>query len=399
MNILTFSSLYPNAVDPSNGIFVERRLQKLLNHSGDKATVVSPVPWFPFKNPIFGRYAAQAAVPAADRRNDVDVRYPRYLRLPKVGMLLAPLAMAFSALRAIRRLAKTHGPFDVLDAHYLYPDGVAAGYLAARLDLPLLLTARGSDVNVIAQMPGPRRRILAAIRRADAVVAVSDALGEELRKLGVESEKIHVLRNGVDLDEFYPGDAEAVRQALGVEGSLMLSVGTLREAKGHDLAIAALEQLPDVTLAIAGEGEFEQALKAQAERLGVASRVRFLGRVSPTELRCWYQASDALVLMSRREGMPNVVLESLASGTPVIAADVGGIGEVVVNGETGILLRDRTTAALVGAWRTLDDQPPSTEQIRRSAEQLSWDDTIGRLHRLMAARPDAAARSNHQFTH
>ena len=399
MNILTFSSLYPNAVDPSNGIFVERRLQKLLNHSGDKATVVSPVPWFPFKNPIFGRYAAQAAVPAADRRNDVDVRYPRYLRLPKVGMLLAPLAMAFSALRAIRRLAKTHGPFDVLDAHYLYPDGVAAGYLAARLDLPLLLTARGSDVNVIAQMPGPRRRILAAIRRADAVVAVSDALGEELRKLGVESEKIHVLRNGVDLDEFYPGDAEAVRQALGVEGSLMLSVGTLREAKGHDLAIAALEQLPDVTLAIAGEGEFEQALKAQAERLGVASRVRFLGRVSPTELRCWYQASNALVLMSRREGMPNVVLESLASGTPVIAADVGGIGEVVVNGETGILLRDRTAAALVGAWRTLDDQPPSTEQIRRSAEQLSWDDTIGRLHHLMAARPDAAARSNHQFTH
>ena len=399
MNILTFSSLYPNAVDPSNGIFVERRLQKLLNHSGDKATVVSPVPWFPFKNPIFGRYAAQAAVPAADRRNDVDVRYPRYLRLPKVGMLLAPLAMAFSALRAIRRLAKTHGPFDVLDAHYLYPDGVAAGYLAARLDLPLLLTARGSDVNVIAQMPGPRRRILAAIRRADAVVAVSDALGEELRKLGVESEKIHVLRNGVDLDEFYPGDAEAVRQALGVEGSLMLSVGTLREAKGHDLAIAALEQLPDVTLAIAGEGEFEQALKAQAERLGVASRVRFLGRVSPTELRCWYQASDALVLMSRREGMPNVVLESLASGTPVIAADVGGIGEVVVNGETGILLRDRTAAALVGAWRTLNDQPPSTEQIRRSAEQLSWDDTIGRLHRLMAARPDGAARSTHQFTH
>ncbi len=399
MNILTFSSLYPNAVDPSNGIFVERRLQKLLNHAGDTATVVSPVPWFPFKNPMFGRYAAHAAVPSAERRNNLEIRYPRYLRLPKIGMLFAPLAMALSGLRAVRQLAKTHGPFDVLDAHYLYPDGVAAGYLAARLDLPLLLTARGSDVNVIAQMPGPRRRILAAIRRAHAVIAVSDALGEELRKLGVDAAKIHVLRNGVDLDEFYPDDPEKARQALGVEGRLMLSVGTLREAKGHDLAIAALRHLPDVTLAIAGEGEFEQSLKQQAEQLGIMPRVRFLGRVAPAELRDWYQAADALVLMSRREGMPNVVLESLACGTPVIAADVGGIGEVVVSGDTGILLKERTAAALVDAWEALNDQRPSTERIRRSAEQLSWEGTIERLHRLMAERPNAAARKTQQLTH
>jgi len=380
VNILTYSSLYPNPVDTTHGIFVERRLRRYLEFSGAKATVVAPVPWFPFRSRLFGQYAEFARIPERAIRFGIEVQYPRFRLIPKIGMLGAPGNMAKATLGAVREIASTRGPINVIDAHYFYPDGVAAAQVAERLGIPFVVTARGSDINVIAEFAKPRQMIVEAAHRAKMVIAVSEALKRSLVGLGVDEGKIEVLRNGVDLTFFCPGDRVALRDKLGFDSTMFISVGALKEAKGHDVAIRSLAHIPGASLTVIGGGPFENELKSLATSLGLESRVDFAGRLSADELLDYYQAADALLLVSRREGMPNVVLESLACGTPVIAADVGGIREVVSDPAMGELLSDRRPQSLATAWRSLMQRGIDRGTIRKRAECLSWEPTIEGLH-------------------
>ncbi len=406
MHLLTVSSLFPNAVDATHGIFVERRLTRLLEHTGAKASVIAPVPWFPFKSRRFGKYAEFARIPTHDVRHGVPVQHPRFALIPRVGMSLAPAAFAAAIRRSADRVVAMHGMPDLIDAHYFYPDGVAAAALARALNRPLVITARGSDINVIGQIPGPAKRIVAAAQQSCAVVAVSEALKATMIEIGIDADRIHVLRNGVDLDFFAPlgaSDREALRQELGFETTTFLSVGTLKEAKGHDIAIDAVAAMPGAALCIIGAGEQEAALRQQVQRLGIAARVRFPGRLEPEALRRYYQAADCLLLMSRREGMPNVVLESLASGTPVIAADAGGTREVVGSDRLGRITAARTPAAVIDAWQVLAAQGVDRDGVRSAALGLGWDTTIPSLAALfrkcivgdadLSAPPEELSRS------
>lgn len=383
MNILTYSSLYPNNVDPSHGIFVERRLRELLKSPGLRASVVAPVPWFPFKSRIFGRYSEFAAIPESDTRYGVDIHYPRYPLIPKIGMLSTPSSMASFTAGAVRRAHVKNGPISIIDAHYLYPDGVAASRLAERFRIPFIVTARGSDVNLIASMPRPRRMILATANRAGAIIAVSQALARGLADIGVDKKKIHVLPNGVDLSYFCPGDRDATRRRLGFKGTTFISVGALKEAKGHSAAIEALQHIEASTLVVIGAGTYESELRRRVASLELEARVDFTGRLSPEALREHYRAADALLLVSRREGMPNVMLESLACGTPVIAADVGGIGEVLTVPDSGVLLRNRTALAVADAWQSMVQRGIDRAAVRRHAERFSWDSTARKLNAIM----------------
>ncbi len=261
MKILLFSSLYPSSVRPIHGIFVETRLRELLKTGEVQAKVVAPVPWFPSTAKRFGEYAQFAATPRFEKRNGIDVFHPRYALLPKVGMNIAPYTMALGALATIKRLQREGFDFDLIDAHYYYPDGVAAGLLAKWLGKPFVVTARGTDLNLIPQHPFPRKLILQTAARASASVGVAQALMDTLRDLGADPAKLHTLRNGVDLERFTPEPREAARQRLGLpmEARYLLSVGHLIERKGHHIAIEALAQLPAVTLLIAGSGPEEGA--------------------------------------------------------------------------------------------------------------------------------------------
>ncbi len=367
IEILTFSSLYPNAAQPEHGVFVEARLRELLSTGEVGATVVAPVPWFPLKSERFGRYAAFSRAPRRERRFDVDVLHPRYPVVPKVGMTIAPLLMAAGALSCVRRLVSRRR-VDLVDAHYLFPDGVAAAIIAGFLRRPFVLTARGSDVNVIMRYRVPRRMILWAAGRAAKVITVSAALKAELVGRGVPAEHVCVIRNGVDLDAFRPAADAPVR---GSDGRLLM-VGHLKAGKGHGIAIDALGSLPGFHLTIAGDGPLRAALEERASANGVAARVEFLGRVPHGELARHYAAADALLLPSEREGMPNVVLESLACGTPVIATDVGGIPEVVTDSVAGVLIDAGTPAAVVTAVERLFADLPDRSEVRRFAEQYHW---------------------------
>jgi glycosyltransferase involved in cell wall biosynthesis len=381
MKVLTFSTLYPNAARPAHGIFVETRLRQLVASGQIQSTVVAPVPWFPFRHSAFGAYAAQARAPRAETRNGIEVLHPRFPLLPKVGMTLAPFLLYRAALPVVERMHRERG-FDLIDAHYFYPDGVAAAMLGRRLGVPVVITARGTDVNLIAQYRIPRRMIRWAAGQAGAVIAVSQALKEKLAALGVERERIHVLRNGVDLDLFHPQNRDALRADLTLRAPTLLSVGNLLGFKGHGVVIEALSLLPQYELVIAGGGPDRAAFEALARQCGVSGRVRFVGSLSQQDLRRYYCAADALVLASSREGWPNVLLEAMACGTPVIATDVGGVPEIVTSMDAGIVVKERSAPALAGAVRALLTQPRERAATRRFAERFGWGATTNGQLRL-----------------
>jgi glycosyltransferase involved in cell wall biosynthesis len=372
---LLFSTLYPNAVRPGHGIFVETRLRQLLKSGAVASKVLAPVPWFPFRHPAFGEYGRHAAVPAHETRHGIEVAHPRYFLLPKIGMSSAPFLLARTGLSAARRMIAAGDDFDLIDAHYFYPDGVAAAMIGAALDKPVAITARGSDINLIADYALPRRMILAAARRAAAVVTVSAALRDRLIELGAPGDRIVVLRNGVDLDLFRPADRGVVRQHLGMSGFSLVSVGNLVLSKGHHRAIEALAHMPDVSLYLAGQGPQEQSLRTLAGRLGVAGRTRFLGALPQERLAELYGAADCLVLASDREGWPNVLLEAMACGTPVLAAKVGGVAEIVTGPAAGRLMRGSGAMDIVAGVRALRADPPRRDETRRFAERFGWDAT------------------------
>ncbi len=386
LRLAVFSTLFPNAANPAHGVFVEERLRKLVATGQVEARVVAPVPWFPFRSERFGEYGRHARAPRREVRHGLDVQHPRYLLLPRVGMTSAPSALVRAALPVLRRMRAEGFDFDAIDAHYFYPDGVAAAELARRLDVPFVVTARGSDVTLLPRYEFPRRMILSAAREAAGIVTVCKALKDGLVDLGVDGGKVTVLRNGVDLERFRPVAREATRRELKLEGRVLLSVGWLITRKRHDLAISALAELPDCRLLIIGTGPEEGALRALARQLGVEARVTFLGHVPQAELYRYYGAADVMLLCSEREGWANVLLESMACGTPVAATNAGGTAEVVAAPEAGVVIREHSPRAVSEAVRGLLAACPAREATRRYAEQFSWDETTqGQLRVFRAA--------------
>lgn len=374
VRVLTFSSLFPSDARPRHGIFVETRLRHLVRDCQVDARVVAPVPWFPFRHPVFGRFAELARTPRrAVRAGRLEVSYPRYPMLPKIGVNTQAESMARWSAGDIDAMMTSGWRPDIVDAHYLYPDGVAAAHIAERLGVPLLLTARGTDVNVLARMPRLRERIRWAAGRAARIIAVSEPLRQGLLELGVEPEKVVVLRNGVDLDVFTLEEQASARGLLGWDaGTTALCVGNLVPEKGFSLAVSCLVQLPALRLVVVGAGPERQGLEALARQLGVHERLRFQGNMPQTELRHAYAGSDLLLLTSTREGWPNVVLESMACGTPVVAVDVGAVRSMLDDPRVGRIVSGRDASVLAEAVASLLASAPLREDVRRHAARFDW---------------------------
>ncbi len=392
LRIVTFTTLYPNNAQPHHGVFVENRLRNLVASGRIEARVVAPVPWFPFAHPRFGRYGDFARVTPRESRFGLPILHPRYPVLPKFGMSLAPALLYAASLPALKRL-QAERDFDLIDAHYLYPDGVAAIMLGKTLGKPVVLTARGTDVNLIPRYLLPRRMIRWAASRADAVITVAEALREALIALGVDPARVRTLRNGVDLAQFRPLDRQAARKDLGLgPGPVLLSVGHLIARKGHRLAIEALSGLPGYSLLIVGSGPERAALEEFARRLGLEARVRFLGAVPHERLAAIYSAADALVLASSREGMANVLLEALACGTPVVASREWGNPEIVADPVAGVLMPELSAAGVAAGVTELFRTLPSRDDVRAYAENFSWDATTSGQIELFTRVLDARGR-------
>lgn len=380
VRVLLFSTLYPSAARPGHGIFVETRLRELLKGGGVVARVLAPVAWFPFTHARFGDRARMALTPRRENLHGVTIEHPRYPLIPKFGMTLAPLMLAVVGWWQARRMQAQGFDFDLIDAHYFYPDGVAAALIGRWLRRPVVITARGSDLNLIAEHALPRRMIRWAASRAAACIGVSQALVSRLRDLGAPGDRLHVIRNGVDTERFRPLHQADCRAERGLgPGPVLLSVGNLVPLKRHELVIESLLAVrrchPDAQLAVVGAGPLAGELQQLVNSLGLQGAVRLVGAVSQEQLACWYSAADVLVLASSREGWPNVLLESMACGTPVVASRVGGVPEVVCSRHLGQVAAlscagDVAQAVLATLAQQLDRQV-----IRKHALTMGWQPT------------------------
>ncbi|MGN6376954.1 MAG: glycosyltransferase [Sphingomonas sp.] len=387
LRVLTLSTLFPDVTRPNFGRFVERQTRGLAEQREVAVTVVAPL-GVPFG--ALGRLArlrGTSDIPTREQWRGLDVRRPRFTTLPGTGgrfhvpALLAALTPVVDRLRA-------GFPFDIIDAEFFFPDGPVAVALGRRYGVPVSIKARGADIHHWGRGPtgGQVRR---AGRCADGLLAVSAAMKRDMVALGLAPETIRVHHTGVDLDRFTPQDRAAAKQALGVAGPLIVSVGALIERKGHDVVIAALQDVPGATLLIAGDGPLGARLQAQIDRLGLGDRVPLLGSVAHDALPPLLAAADVMALASASEGLANAWVEALACGTPVVITPVGGAEEVVTAPAAG-RLAERTPDAFAEALRSLLALPAQPDAVRRFAERFTWDANATALAghlRGLVARP------------
>jgi glycosyltransferase involved in cell wall biosynthesis len=384
MNILVFTSLWPNAEQPGFGLFVKHRIEAMSKHEGFRVRVVAPVPYFPqsFQSRLLEKlwpesWRKASRVPDREWIAGIETFHPRHLVTPKLGMSFYGRWMAIGAEPLLRRL-HAERPIDLIDAHYVYPDGYAAALLAERLNIPVAISARGTDINLFSRMRLIRPLIREALTRADGVIAVSGDLRRRMVELGVDADKVAVIRNGVDRDVFYPRDRIQMRRSLGLDqqSRILVTAGALVPLKGVDRLIDAMALMRGVNtkLYVIGEGPRRAALESRVSRLGLTDRVFLIGQRSQAELAEWYSAADLFCLASHREGCPNVIIEAMACGSPVVAADVGGVGELISQREYGRVLLspspEKFAEAISEALRVNWDR----DAITSAARARSWED-------------------------
>jgi len=389
--VLVFSSTFPSAVQPIHGVFVKERVRWVAGLPDCEVRVVSPVPYFP---PIraFKRWYPLSQIPREEVVDGLEVVRPRYFLLPKVGGYFHPAAMARAAYRTVAGLDREFG-FDLIDAHFVYPDGVAAARLAARLGKPLVITGRGEDILRFPQLPVLGRQIRGALAQATSLVALSSEIAEAMRANGAAHQKIRVIPNGVDCEKFRPLDRSEARRRLGLpeDRPILLSVGYRLERKGFHLLVDAIPQIrrhfPDVLVVIVGGQarwgqDYSAVIEERIRANGVADYVRLVGPRPPEELPWWYSTADLFVLLTSREGCPNVVMEALACGLPVVATPVGGIPEVLGHQRLGLVLEERSAGAAARGVVEAMSHTWDRAAIRREAQRRSWQATAEQVRDL-----------------
>jgi len=387
MKVLALTNLFPTAWDPLRASFNRQQFDRLAEHHDLEVLVAVD-----FRERRRGPRGEPPALAHA-RASDFTFWYP-----PGVGRSLHGLAWYASLLaRHGARLARER--YDVLLASWGYPDAVGTALLARRLGLPYVVKVHGSDLNVQANYRLRRPQIASALRGAQAVVAVSAALAEKARGLGVDDDRVHLLYNGVDGDRFFPGDRAAARRELDLpaEAPVVLYVGNLKPSKGCvdllEAFPAVLERHPGARLVFVGGGA-ATSLEQRARELGIAGSVLLAGPRPHHELATWMHAASLLCLPSHNEGVPNVVLEAMACGLPVVATAVGGIPEVLP-GHAGRLVPPHDRAALARALDEALRADWSTTAITAHAARFDWQDNIARFDRILrdAARPAEPVRA------
>lgn len=377
LRVLTFSTLYPDASRPGFGGFVERQTRALAARPDVAVTVVAPLGLPPFPLRRHPRYRALAGLPARETWNGLEVLRPRFLNVPGTGGRLHGAMLARALLPVLKRLRAERG-FDVIDAEFFFPDGVAAVALGRELGVPVSIKARGSDVHVWGRARATAAQVIAAGMGAQGLLAVSAAMKADMVALGMPEARIAVHRTGVD-PAFGTEERGSARAALGITRPLVLSVGALTANKGHDVLVRAMAALPQAQLWIAGEGPERARLTALIGSLALGERVRLLGNRPHAELPALHAAANVFALASASEGLANVWVEALASGTPVVTTDVGGAREVVT-AEVGRLVA-RTPEAFADALGELLAAPPPAAWVKAAVAGYSWGANAEALER------------------
>ncbi len=389
LRVLTITCSYPNPCEPGHSPFVRARLQHLAALASVR--VIAPVPLIDWGNPK-GRLWQSFSIPRRRQDGPIEALHPKWAYPP--GGTPVNVACLFVRLIGLVRRFCRHPGVDVIDSHFLYPDGVAAVWLAQAVGRPCVVTLRGNEL-ANARHPLRRRLMRWAATRASALITVSEELRLFAISLGAPAGRVHTVPNGVDTSMFYPRERRAARERLSVDADekVILSAGALIPRKGHHRVVKALGALArhglEATLLIAGEenrdGRFEKEIRRTVEETGMARRVRFLGFLSHEELATAMSAADVLCLASSAEGWPNVVHEALACGTPVVATGVGAVPDMIPSGDYGLVVTPGSQPELEAALGEALRRSWDREAISRFGRARSWDHVAGEVFEVLSA--------------
>ena len=361
-------------------MFVYQRLAALAKQ--EELQVCSPVPWFPALTNRRGNPG-----PAKESWNGLMVHRPRFFYFPGVFKNQDARFYARGLRRWLLELCRTWRP-DVLDAHFVWPDGVAIAALARELGIPYVITLRGRLYECL-PISSQREQCTAALQCASAVISVSGQLAEEARKLGVSDNRLVIIPNGIDREYFHSRDKRTCRKELGLpdKGRLLVTVAHLGHRKGHREVIHAFADLPDdVRLVIVGgsaQGGTPAKLRAVASKIGVEDRLILPGPQPYERVPLYFSAADVSVLASYREGCPNAVLESLACGTPVVATDVGAVSDILSDPHVGRIVPPRKIGLLRNALADVLDHQWNLAEVIKASGVKSWDEVAQEVRKVL----------------
>jgi glycosyltransferase involved in cell wall biosynthesis len=370
--------LFPHSGQPVAGVFIRERMFRVGKHL--PIVVVAPTPWFPCQG-ILRRLRPHFRPPAPRRevQDGIEIYRPRFFSVPGFFKWFDGWSMAFAALPTLRRLRHR---FDLIDAHFAYPDGYAATLLGKWFGVPVTITLRGTEIPISRSLLR-RRFMLKALASAARVFAVATSLERHVVSLGADSRKIRVVGNAVDAEKFHPVPQAEARHRLGLpsDGPILISVGGLIERKGFHRVIELLPALrhefPSLRYLIVGgsgpAGDMSEQLRHQVRALELEETVHFLGVVPPEDLKWPLSAADVFALATRSEGWANVLLEAMACGLPVVATDVGGNREVISNPRFGTVVPFGDSKALESGLRNALIHPWNRAAIRAYACENHWD--------------------------
>jgi glycosyltransferase involved in cell wall biosynthesis len=352
-------------------MFVLQRLSALERHEVLQAC--SPVPWFPL---LSSRKHGKS--PRGEQWQGLSVHRPRFFYIPGILKNTDAWFYARGLRQWLKELSRSWMP-DVLDAHFVWPDGVGVAALAREMGIPYVITLRGKIYECL-KVPSQTRQCAAALSGASAVISVSSRMAGEVHKLGVAKDRLYVIANGVDREHFRPRGKEECRRSLGLpeKGRLLVTVAHLGHRKGHHEVIRALAGLPDdIRLVIVGgaaQGGTQEQLQAVARDAGVKNRLILPGPQPYDKIPLYFSAADASVLASYREGCPNAVLESLACGTPVVASDVGAVPDILPTPHVGRMVPAEQIDPLREALKDVLSRTWDPEEVVRASGVRSWDE-------------------------
>ncbi len=387
MRILMLSTLFPTAEQPRFGSFVEKRALMMSVQPDVHIRVVAPIGLPPLGLKYLPRYAKQRTAPVEEQWQGLHVYRPRFTHIPATAGRFDPGNLVRALVPVLTKIRRDF-PFDIIDAQFFFPDAVAAAQLGEIFGVPTTATARGSDIHYWAEQPATGPMIVEASNRLSHVVAVSHALRADMIALGMDGDKIDVVRPGVDRSMFYPRGSAALKAKMGITGTLLATVGSLDENKGQYLVLDALRQFPGVQYLIAGKGPYRPTLEKLIEYYGLQDRARLLGNIDRESVSDLVAAADIMVMPSGHEGLANAWLEALAAGTPVVLCDAGGAREVVSSEVAGRIVA-RNPDAIAEGIRQVLAQTYDRQQVSETVAQYNWEGKtaflLEHMRRLVAA--------------
>ncbi|MBL4868784.1 MAG: glycosyltransferase family 4 protein [Pseudomonadales bacterium] len=377
--LLIISNLYPNSAEPTRGIFTKQIAEHLIDKYDIK--VIAPLPWAPkwAKKLV----ASPVDVPFFEQIDNIDVYHPRYFVIPKIGRSLYGFFFFAGILLTLLKLQREFKP-DLINVHWIYPDGFGAVLAAKLLGLSIVTHSLGCDINEYSKYFLRRQLIKYTLKNADRNIVVSDALKTKCIELGASADKTTVILNGVNNSIFFNRDKLELRKQLALpsETKIFLYAGNFNIEKGLCYLIEAYSMLSknqsNIMLCVVGSGPLEQEINGQINSLGIGDTVKLCGRVPHSDIPLYLGAADFLCLPSLREGCPNIVLEALASGTPVLSSRVGAVPDVLASAEVplGLMATPENSVELASIMEkalTMD------WQVRENFQWMNWHDNADRI--------------------